>query len=136
MNAIEKYCSEHGLDINKVLSVTVGQGGSVLPQKSGFTGYMAEITDTSIIFTNDKLGVKKEVPFSTFRAAEFGIGNGVLWLQCMVNDSPFVFGNMRKAWKSPASKLLLEKISAEIQIEDMKAYDQYTGKLFFLYMFK
>ena len=63
MTTLKKYCEENGLDINKAFDMVVGNGGGILPQKGGFTGYFAEITDTSIICTNDKLGVKKEIPF-------------------------------------------------------------------------
>lgn len=136
MKTLKKYCEENGLDINKAFDMVVGQGGSVLPQKGGYTGYFAEITDTSLICTNDKLGVKKEIPFSSFKAAEFGIGSGLLWLQCVVDGSPFVFTTTRKGWKAPSAKLLLDKIAAQTEILSMKEYEHYTGKLFFIYMFK
>lgn len=136
MQTVKKYCEENGLDVNKVFDMVVGHGGDVLPQARGYTGYIAEITDESVICTNDKLKVKKEIPFSSFKSAEFGIGNGNLWLQCVVGESPFVFCSTRKNWKSEAGKLLMKKIAEHTEIKDMKAYDQFTGKLFFIYMFK
>ena len=48
MTTLKKYCEENGLDINKAFDMVVGNGGGILPQKGGFTGYFAEITDTSI----------------------------------------------------------------------------------------
>jgi hypothetical protein len=135
MTTLKKYCEENGLDINKVFDLVLGAGGGILPQKGCFTGYFTEITDTSIICTNDKLGVKKEIPFSSFSAAEFGIGSGHLWLQCVVDGNPFVFCTLRKNWKSPSAKLLLEKISAQTEIQGMKEYERYMGKLFFLWVF-
>ncbi len=136
MNTLKNYCDENNLDINKVFEMVVGHGGGILPQKGGYTGYFAEITDTSIICTNDKLGVKKEIPFSSFNSAEFGIGSGLLWLQCVVDGTSFVFSSTRKNWKNPAAKLLMEKISEKTEILGMKEYDHYTGKLFFIYALK
>ena len=117
--------------------MVLGEGGGILPTVSAFTGYMAEIKDDCLVCTNDKLGVsQKEIPFSSFQKAEFGIGSGNLWLQCTVDGKPFVFCTSRKSWKSPAAKLLLEKIGEKTEILDMKEYDRFTGKLFFIYMFK
>lgn len=136
MITLKGYCEANGLDENKVFEMVLGQGSGILPQKTGMQGYFAEITDTAIICTNDKLGVKKEIPFSLFTRAEFGIGNGQLWLQCIVDGKPFVFCARRKTWKSPAGKLLLEKIGEQTEILDMKEYNGYTGKLYFIYMWK
>ena len=119
------------------LQIILGNGGNILPCPSAFTGYQAEITDDALVVTNEKLGVNAaSIPFGCFQSAEFGIGSGNLWLQCTVNGSPFVFCAPRKVWKSEAGKLLIEKINANTPIQDMKEYDHYTGKLFFLYMFK
>lgn len=134
----KSFCEAHNLDPNKVYELVLGEGGNILPCPSGFTGYMAEITDDALICMNDKLleAGSKTIPFSSFTQAEFGIGSGNLWLQCVVDGSPFVFCSPRKSWKSPAAKLLLEKIAAHTEILDQKEYDHYTGKLFFIYMFK
>ena len=86
-------------------------------------------------YTNYEQG-KREIPFSSFQRAEFGIGSGQLWLQCIVDGNEFIFCSPRKSWKSPAAKLLLQKIGEQTEILSMKEYDQYTGKLFFIYMFK
>ena len=133
---LKKFCEQNNLDESRVIDPVIGQGGSILPTAAGLTGYFAEITDTSLIFTNDKLKVRKEVPFTCFRRAEFGIGNGLLWLQCVVDDSPFVFCLTRKKWKSAQGKEILEKIGAQTEIADMKLYNGYTGKKFILYMWK
>ncbi len=114
----------------------IGEGGGILPQKVGMQGYIAEITETSVICTNDKLKVRKEIPFASFTSAEFGIGSAQLWLQCVVDGAPFVFCSPRRDWKSPAGKLLLEKIGEHTEIQGWKEYDGYTGKLFLLYMWK
>ena len=130
----KKFAEQNGLDPNKVFELVLGQAG-LLPCRS-FTGYMAEITESSLICTNDKLGVKKEIPFSLFEKAEFGIGNGLLWLQCVVDGQSFIFSSPRKSWKSEAGKLLIRRIGEHTEVLDMKAYEHYTGKLFFIYMWK
>ena len=133
MMTLKKYCEQNGLDQNKVFDMTVSGDEGVLLQRGGFTGYFAQITDTSLICINEKLGVKKEIPFSDFKRAEFGIGSGNLWLQCVVNGKFFAFCTPRKSWKSPSAKLLMEKIGEHTEILDMKEYERYTGKLFLLY---
>jgi len=133
MKTLKKYCEENGLDVNKVFDMVLGESEGILPKARGYTGYFAEITDTSLICTNDVLGVKKEIPFSSFQAAEFGIGSGLLWLQCVVDGKSLVFSSTRKNWKSPAGKLIMEKIAEQTEILSRKEYDRYTGKLFLFY---
>ena len=134
---LKKYCEQNHLDPNKVFTMALARGGGILPTVTSFTGYMAEIRDDCLVCTNDKLNVfNKEIPFSSFQSAEFGIGSGQLWLQCIVDGNEFIFCSPRKSWKSPAAKLLLEKIGEKTEILSMTEYDQYTGKLFFIYMFK
>ena len=136
MYSKKQFCEQYGKDPEKILEFVIGQGGSILPQKVGFQGYFGELTDTSIIFTNDVLKVQKEVLFTSFKQAEFGMGNGNLWLQCIVDDSPFVFCFRRKHWKSELCKELLAKIGEQTEILGMKEYDGFTGKKFLLYFFK
>ncbi len=121
---------------NNTVEFVVGQGGGILPQKVGMQGYIAYIGETSIVCENDKLQVKKELPYELFTSAEFGCGSGNLWLQCTFDGKPFTFCMRRKHWKSPAAKLLIQKIGEHTDIKDMKEYDGYTGKKFLLYMFK
>ena len=134
---LKQYCEQNNLDQNKVFDMVLARGGGILPTVTAFTGYIAEIRDECLVCTNDKLKVfKKEIPFSSFQSAEFGIGSGQLWLQCIVDGNEFIFCSTRKSWKSPSAKLLLEKIGEKTEISSMKEYDKYTGKLFFIYMFK
>ena len=134
---LKQYCEKNNLELNKVFDLVLAEGGDILPTVTAFTGYVAEIREDRLLCTNEKLGVyKKEIPFSDFNEAEFGIGSGNLWLQCTVGGQGFIFCSPRKCWKSPAAKLLLEKIGQKTKIEGMKEYDKYTGKLFFIYMFK
>ncbi len=122
---------------DRCLNLVVGKGGTILPCKVGFQGYFAEFTEDSIIFTNDVLDVQKEIPYTAFRAAEFGIGNAQLWLQCIVGDSPFVFCMRRKQYKSAVGQFMLDKLEAVVgNLRDDKDYKGYTGKLFFLYLWK
>lgn len=135
MLTLKSFCEKNGLDINKCFDMCVGEGGGILPTRGGFTGYIIEITDTAIFCNNEKLGVtRKEIPFSAFSAAEFGIGSGNLWLQCVVDGKPFVFCTPRKNWKSQSAKLLLEKIEAFTGPIDMKEYKQFTGKFFLFWV--
>ena len=134
---LKRYCEQNNLDQNKVFEMVLARGAGILPTVTAFTGYMTEIEDDRIVCTNDKLNVfKRDIPFSSFQRAEFGIGSGQLWLQCIVDGKEFIFCSPRKSWKSPAAKLLLQKIGEQTEILSMKEYDQYTGKLFFIYMFK
>ena len=136
MTTLKTFCEQNNIDPERALNFVIGQGGAILPQKIGMQGYFGALTDTSIIFQNDVLKVKKEVPYSLFTSAEFGCGSGQLWLQCVVDDSPFVFCMRRKDWKSSQAKLLLSKIGEHTEIQGMKEYNGYTGKMFLLYFFK
>lgn len=136
MVTFKQHCEQNNIDPERALEFVVGEGGDILPQKVGFQGYFGEITDTSVIFTNYVLKVRKEIPFSLFTQADFGIGSAQLWLQCVVDGRPFVFCLRRKHWKSAPAKLLLEKIGEHTEVTGMKEYNGYTGKLFFLYMWK
>ncbi len=134
--SLKEFISRNNLDASCVLSLVVGEGGNILPCPSPFTGYVAHIGDELLTFYCDKLNVKADIRFADFRSAEFGIGSGNLWLQCVVNNSPLVFCMPRKTWKSDQAKLLMEKIAAITELKDKKEYDHFTGKLFFLYMLK
>ena len=136
MSIIKKYCEANGVDKSRVFNMVVGNRDGVLPLAMGYTGYITEIKEDSIICTNEKLKVKKEIPLSSFKSAEFGIGSGNLWLQCNVDGQPLIFCSPRKSWKSDAAKLLISKISEHTEVQGMKDYERFTGKLFFIYMFK
>ena len=137
MVTVKKYCEENNLDPNKVFDMVLGESGSILPKAHGFTGYIVEIKDDCLSCTNDKFNVfNKEIPFSAFQRAEFGIGSGQLWLQCIVNGESFVFCSTRKSWKSPAAKLILEKIGEHTEILGMDDYNKIMGKFFWYYMIK
>ena len=137
MMTVKKYSEENNLDPNKVFDMVLGESGSILPKARGFTGYIVEIKDNCLSCTNDKFNVfNKEIPFTSFQCAEFGIGSGQLWLQCIVDGESFVFCSTRKGWKSPAAKLLLEKIGEHTEILGMDDYNKIMGKFFWYYMIK
>lgn len=130
------FCEKHGIDPARTLELVVGEGGGVLPQKISFQGYFGHLTDSSIVFMNDVLGVCHEIPFSSFTEAEFGVGSAQLWLQCVADGRPLVFCMRRKHWKSPLAKELLKRIGEHTEVLGWKEYDGYTGKKFLLYVFK
>ncbi len=134
--SLKEFIASDNLDESRVLNITLGDGGELLPCPSPFTGYIINIGDEAVTFYHDKLGVKTDVRYAAFASAEFGIGSGNLWLQCTVNGSPLVFCMPRKLWKSEKAKLLMEKISAFAELKGKKEYDGFTGKLFLLYMLK
>ena len=137
MMTLKKYCEENNLDQNRVFDMVLARGADILPTVTAFTGYITEIKDNCIVCTNDKLNVfNKEIPFSSFQRAEFGIGSGQLWLQCVVDGKEFIFCSPRKSWKSPAAKLLLEKIGEHTEILGMDDYNKIMGKFFWYYMIK
>ena len=136
MMTLKKYCEQNHLSLDTTLDLTVGDGGGILPQVTAFQGYIVEITDHAMIFCNDKLHIRQEIPFSSFQRAEFGIGSAQLWLQCIVEGHPLVFCTNRKKWKSAAAKLIIQKIGEQTEILGMKEYQGYTGKKFLLYVWR
>lgn len=102
-----------------------------------WTEYEVEITeDKMICFCKKNASEKYEIYFSEFKQAEFGIGNGNLWLQCNLSNGALSFCSPRKNWKSEEAQKLINAINAVCPISDMKAYKQYTGPFFFLHIFK
>lgn len=134
--SFKEICSEKGVSENSAFDMVLGEGGEILPTAGAFTGYFAEITDSALICENTKLNARAEIPFSAFQSAEFGIGSGNLWLQCTVDGSPFVFTTLRRNWKKPSAKLLLEKIGQYAEIQGMKEYNGYISWKFIFYLFK
>lgn len=134
--SMKAYCIKYGVDENTVFEMVLLEGGGILPCPAPFTTYAGEIREKGLCCINDKLGIVREFSFSDFKRAEFEISGGNLWLNCVVEGRPLVFCSPRKSWKEPAAKLLLERISEKTEIGNQKLYDGYTGKLFWLYLFK
>lgn len=130
------FIEQNNISPDRALRIIVGQGGEILPQKIGMQGYFGEVTDTGILFSNDKLNVeKKEVPFSSFTRAEFGLGSAQLWLQCTVDGSDFVFCLPRSVYKSAAGQYLLDQLDAQLgeSLREDPEYKKHMGPLFWLY---
>ena len=116
--------------------LVLGEPSNLLPGKA-WTSYNVNIMDDKMVCTNKKdPSLSFDIFFKDFKEAEFGIGSGNLWLQCKLEQGSLIFCSPRKSWKSDSGKKLIEKINNVCEIKDMKAYKQYTGKLFFIYMFK
>ena len=137
MLTIKAFCEKYQSDPSRVLEFVFGVSGDHLPKARGYTGYFVEVKEDCLEFTNEKFGIlRKQIPFSYFQSAEFGMGSGQLWLQCTLAGEPFIFCLRRKVWKSELGKLLLEKIGQNTEILGKKDYDRYTGKLFLYYAIK
>ena len=113
----------------------MGEQNVYLPGNT-FTEYNVTLEDDKMHCVNKKTKEEFEIMYSDFNRAEFGIGNGNLWLKCNLKRGPLVFASPRKCWKSEFGKKLIEKINAVTPIQDMKEYNHYTGPFFFIYMFK
>lgn len=133
----KEFVAKNNLNPDRALPLVVGAGGTVLPQKGNYmTDYFAELTDTSIIFTSDKMNVdKKEVPFSSFTRADFGLGSAQLWLQCTVDGSDFVFCMFRSRYKSAAGQFLIDKLEERLgeSLRDDPEYKKFMGPFFWLW---
>ena len=117
-------------------TLLLGKENNYLPGKV-WTEYEVDILeDRMFCISKEDASIIVSVHFSEFKKAEFGIGNGNLWLQCELENGPLVFCSPRKCWKSEVGKKLIESISNVVAIDDMKAYKQYTGPFFFIHMFK
>lgn len=119
-----------------MFELVLGKESPILPG-SAWTQYSVEVLPNKMVCVAKKgAAAKVEIYYSSFKSAEFGIGNGNLWLQCELEGGSLVFCAPRKAWKSAPGVALVEYISSACGIADMKAYKQYTGPFFFLAMFK
>lgn len=117
-------------------TLVLGQENNLLPGAM-WTQYEVEVSEDKMICTGKKdTSINVTINYSDFKAAEFGIGSGNLWLQCQFEEGPLTFCSPRKSWKSETGKKLVELINNACPIKDMKAYQQYTGPFFFLHMFK
>ena len=116
--------------------LVLGETSSYLPGDK-WAQYEVEVAADKLICTPKKnAGKSYEISYTEFKQAEFGIGSGNLWLQCLLDKGRLVFCSPRKSWKSEAGIKLIEAINNVCTIEDMKAYKQYTGPFFFIHMFK
>lgn len=116
--------------------LVLGEESPILPGHL-WTQYDVDVLEDKMVCMNCKdNSIVVEIPYSSFVSAELGIGSGNLWMMCQLKDGYINFCSPRKSWKSEAGKKLIEKINSVVEIKDIKYYDKYTGKLFFLYLFK
>lgn len=114
----------------------LGQENNYLPGKM-WTEYEVEVQNEQMVCRNKKdPSIVVTIAYNEFKNAEFGIGNGNLWLQCELENGSLTFCSPRKSWKSDAGNQLVELVNNVCPIKDMKVYKQYTGPLFFIHMFK
>lgn len=135
MGKIEHMCAKYDVKQEDLLEVILGGQNSLLPGGL-WTAYWAEIREGSVRFVNDVLGTDITVPYTAFRNAEFRIGNGNLWMQCMVYDDELVFCSPRRSWRSSAAQRFIAALENHLTVFGKKDYDRMMGKLFWLYMFK
>ena len=116
--------------------LSLGDENNYLPGKT-WTEYEVDVLEDKMICTCKKDStINVTINYSEFKEVEFGIGNGNLWLQCELENGSLTFCSPRKCWKSDIGKKLIESINNVCPIKDIKAYKQYTGPFFFIYMFK
>ena len=130
MSKLEEFQQAYGLNNDNSFLIVLGMQNAIVPGGT-WTSYWLRLNESTITLINDKLGVEKEISYDSFQVAEFGIGSGNLWLQCKVDGNDFVFCSTKKNWKSAGAKAFMQKLSHIIS--DTKAYEQFTGKLSWLY---
>ncbi len=120
----------------KEFVLVLGNENEILPGKL-WTEYSVDVQEDKMVCVQKKNPASViEISYSSFNSAEFGIGSGNLWLQCVIDGKRLNFCSPKKSWKSDAAKLLIEKINEVTEIKDMKEYKAYTGPFSFFAMFK
>lgn len=139
MSNLKKFSESKGVSLDEVFILVLGEPSTVLPGKT-WKQYFVLVNDSQME-CYDNEGNQYLLDFDKFDGCEFGIGSGNLWLQSVYEGQSFVFCSPRKFWKSKVGHTIIDKLNGALSkkgkvILDMKAYKQYTGKLFFIYMFK
>ncbi len=130
---VKEYAAELAIDEKDIFTMVLGES-DYLPGGT-WAEYLVTFEEDGMACYSQKEGKAYKVRYEDFTFAEFGIGSGNLWLQCIVEGKTLVFCSPRKSWKT-AGKILVEKLGKYIALQDVDEYKKYTGKLFFLYMFK
>ena len=108
-------------------TLVLGQASSYLPGNT-WTEYEVEVLQDKMICTCKKdNSTVVEISYSEFKEAEFGIGSGNLWLQCVLENGDLYFCSPRKSWKSKAAEKLINEINSACGIHGMKTYKRFTG---------
>ena len=127
MEKLKDFAAKNGLPETEVFNLVLGGENGVLPGRL-WQGYFTTVGDSAMKCFRAGGDETVEIPYSDFSRAEFGIGNGNLWLQCVVAGKELNFCSPQKSWKSEAGKRLVAKIGEHVNIVDMKLYDEYTKK--------
>lgn len=135
MTNIDILSEKYNIHKEDIFQMALGEANNILPDGL-WHSYAVLVEDEEMVCSTKTHQTEFHIPYADFQRAEFGIGNGNLWLQCQIGGNSLVFCAPRKQWKSAAGKKLIEKISAVTEIQGIKEYEQFTGKLFWLYMFK
>lgn len=132
----KEFVSRNNINPDRALNFIIGDGGAILPNVRGMVSFFGELTETGFLLSNERFGFdKKEVLFSSFTRAEFGLGSAQLWLQCTVDGSDFVFCLYRSQYKSAAGQYLLDKLDEQLgeSLRDDPDYKKHMGPFFWLW---
>jgi len=135
MSKKSDFLSKHNLEEADVFELIIGESNNVLPGKTWQSYFVIPGESSMLCHKADDENTVIELPYSSFTKAEFGIGSGNLWLQCLVSGEFLPFCSTKKNWLSPAAKKILEKLGGLISEEDKKLFSKATGKFSALYMF-
>ena len=125
--------TEKNLDINKVTGVVVGGANGVV-RGGTFSSYVVYVKDESMIWYHVKskglfkkvysIDEEVEIDYSDFSSAEFGRGNGNLWLQCVIKDEFIAFTNPPLGWKDSRTVKMIENIGKFVTIKDIELFNK------------
>jgi hypothetical protein len=134
MSKKNDFISKHNLSEENVFELILGESNNVLPGKTWQSYFVVPGEESMLCYNAGDDSVVIDLPYSSFEKAEFGIGSGNLWLQCLVSGEFLPFCSTKKNWTSAAAKKILEKLDTLISEEDKKLFAKATGKFSFLYL--
>jgi len=115
---------------NAFLSVILGEANPIL-EGGSWTQYYAHVQDDLMTCYKVKshgffkktyeIISKTDIQFKDFKSAEFGIENGILWLQSMLSKGPLVF-TASLAWTNEAGQKFVNALSKQITIIDLELF--------------
>ena len=125
---IDYLKSELNIEESSIFNLTVANESTAVPTPKMLTEYFGVLNDEYIeLFVVKSKGLfKKEysleiktykIRFKDFKTAEFGRGNGILWLQTKVLDQELIFTSN---WNLEGSKNFIKKLEEKVTIVDIK----------------
>ena len=133
MSKKSDFLSKHNLKEEEVFELILGESNNILPGNTWQSYFVVPGESAMLCHSAKDENVVIDLPYSAFTKAEFGVGSGNLWLQCLVSGEFLPFCSTKKNWLSPAAKKMLEKLGGLISEEDMKIFAKATGKFSFFY---